>query len=662
MATEKNYRKTSTVEMMIGGELGNPSSFLSSSSSNGVVSPSPYYDPLGLPLHDDHRFVRNSSFGRASLPSEHSPSSSSSNGLFSYYDDGYPPFSAAFEDTPMHQTRTKTTTNRSSINGQWSNSNPINAYSDHDEVDDLGLSEIFYRMNIGDNKQEGRTKTRGFGMERDGFLLEDFDGFNVDMRLGQECYYVGDSRNSQMGCYSREVESMDPFARPFFADESDFVWSQSHGLDSNGGMGLRGGSLSPEVVQLMNLALNLNTPLRTKQNLRGRRGDLEGFSCEDSFIIEEKCLRKNSHNGHVRIPNVRDRSFGLVDCPSSYGGCYENGYGWSGELPFGSQPRYSSLLGTTDYMLMLAKDQDGCRHLQKLVDYGTYQDVQIIFRNVSNHVVELSTDPYGNYLVQKLLDVVSELQKWHIVRKMVWRPGQLVSISLNSYGTRVVQKLIETVKDTSLLSSVISALKPGFLELTMDLNGNHVLQRCLQCLSSEENTFIFDDAAENCVAMGTHKNGCCMLQKCIEHSTGNFRNKLVKEVLKNASLLAEDPYGNFVVQFLMEHIPSATAKLIPQFKDNFARLSMHKASSHVVEKFLKYFQYSHKIIVDELIKFGPFESLLQDPFANYVISTALDCTKGSVNRSLVQKIRSFLRTVPPGPYCKKIFSHPLVNN
>lgn len=54
----------------------------------------------------------------------------------------------------------------------------------------------------------------------------------------------------------------------------------------------------------------------------------------------------------------------------------------------------------------------------------------------------------------------------------------------------MVQKLIETVKDTSLLSSVISALKPGFLELTMDLNGNHVLQRCLQCLSSEENAVI----------------------------------------------------------------------------------------------------------------------------------------------------------------------------
>lgn len=53
--------------------------------------------------------------------------------------------------------------------------------------------------------------------------------------------------------------------------------------------------------------------------------------------------------------------------------------------------------------------------------------------------------------------------------------------------TRVVQKLIETLKGRREISLVMAALQPGFLDLIKDLNGNHVIKRCLQCLSNEDN-------------------------------------------------------------------------------------------------------------------------------------------------------------------------------
>lgn len=60
---------------------------------------------------------------------------------------------------------------------------------------------------------------------------------------------------------------------------------------------------------------------------------------------------------------------------------------------------------------------------------------------------------------------------------------------------------------------------------------NHLLQ------------FIFDAAVRFCVEIGTEKNGCCVLQRCIEHSTGIYQDMLVAEISKNAFLLAQDPYG-----------------------------------------------------------------------------------------------------------------------
>lgn len=50
-----------------------------------------------------------------------------------------------------------------------------------------------------------------------------------------------------------------------------------------------------------------------------------------------------------------------------------------------------------------------------------------------------------------------------------------------------MQRLIETLKTRQQISSVILALKPGVLDLVKDQNGNHVIQRCLNLLSNEDN-------------------------------------------------------------------------------------------------------------------------------------------------------------------------------
>jgi hypothetical protein len=54
------------------------------------------------------------------------------------------------------------------------------------------------------------------------------------------------------------------------------------------------------------------------------------------------------------------------------------------------------------------------------------------------------------------------------------------------YRTRAVQKLIETLKSPEQVAMVIKALADGVVELIKDLNGNHVVQRCLQKLSHED--------------------------------------------------------------------------------------------------------------------------------------------------------------------------------
>ncbi|KAK3150727.1 hypothetical protein QOZ80_3AG0236890 [Eleusine coracana subsp. coracana] len=317
--------------------------------------------------------------------------------------------------------------------------------------------------------------------------------------------------------------------------------------------------------------------------------------------------------------------------------------------------RYENMVGVKGYIYFMAKDQNGCRFLQQKFEEGK-NHVDVIFEGIIDHIAELMINSFANYLVQKMLDVCDEEQRLRIIVVLTEDPVKLLKISLNTHGTRAVQKLIETVRSRKQIALIISALQPGFMHLVNDLNGNHVIQKCLTNFGAEENKFVFEAAATHCFEMAIHRHGCCVLQRCISSARGGYQAKLIVEVCAHGFELAQDPFGNYVVQYVLElKIPSANAHLASQFKGRYVYLSKQKVSSNVVEKCLKFFLDNDKaVIVHELIKGSHFEQLLQDPYANYVIYTALLHTRGPVNNDLVEAIRPHEEALRTSPCCKRI--------
>ena len=62
-------------------------------------------------------------------------------------------------------------------------------------------------------------------------------------------------------------------------------------------------------------------------------------------------------------------------------------------------------------VMAVAKDQNGCRFLQRKFDEGGAAAIQAVLPEVLEHLIELMMDPFGNYLIQKLLDRCSEEQR-----------------------------------------------------------------------------------------------------------------------------------------------------------------------------------------------------------------------------------------------------------
>ncbi|KAI3826575.1 hypothetical protein L1987_00623 [Smallanthus sonchifolius] len=363
------------------------------------------------------------------------------------------------------------------------------------------------------------------------------------------------------------------------------------------------------------------------------------------------------HGSNQKVPErILTRSRGLNRDPL---GCLKFG-SFDRKDPVSSvvkQPSHKSDdLG--DRIYCMAKDQQGCRSLQKKFSEGTREDLENIFREVIVHIIELMTDPFGNYLVQKLLDVCDKHQHMQILRVITRKPGDLVRISCDMHGTRAVQKVVETLKTREQCSMIVSALKPSIIGLMKNMNGNHVAQRFLQYLKPEFNEFLFEAATVKCMELATDRHGCCVLQKCLSHSDGEPRGRLVREITSNALILSQDPYGNYVVQYVFElPVPWTTSAILDQLEGNYGDLAMQKYSSNVVEKCLKYAREECRVcIVNELMNNPRLDQIMLDPYGNYVIQAALRSSKGALREALVEAIKPHVPTLRTSPYGKKVLS------
>ena len=90
-------------------------------------------------------------------------------------------------------------------------------------------------------------------------------------------------------------------------------------------------------------------------------------------------------------------------------------------------------------------------------------------------------------------------------------------------------------------------MKDRIKEMSEDINGNHVIQKILQCWASEHNQFLYDAMERQCVEVACHKHGCCIMQKCIDAANEEQKKSLTKCIAKNTLIFVKNPFGNYVV-------------------------------------------------------------------------------------------------------------------
>ncbi|KAF1990568.1 hypothetical protein K402DRAFT_417356 [Aulographum hederae CBS 113979] len=390
------------------------------------------------------------------------------------------------------------------------------------------------------------------------------------------------------------------------------------GMNNNGGFGMQSNPQSPPVWNNASQALQLYGQPQQQVAQYNPYGSNQPLRDSQARVIRERRMQNEGENQRI-------------------------------------QDQFNNITSLAGHVYNLCKDQHGCRFLQKKLEEHNEDVTYIIFQETQHYVVELMTDPFGNYLCQKLLEFTNDDQRTALVHNAA---PEMVKIALNQHGTRALQKMIEFISTPEQIGMVIQALNTNVVSLIQDLNGNHVIQKCLNHLKDQDIQFILDAVAEQCVTVGTHRHGCCVIQRCIDHANGEQKDQLIAEITNKAFVLVQDPFGNYVVQYILD-LPNRqyTAPVCNMFRGSICSLSKQKFSSNVMEKCIRVADDDIKrMMIHELMQPNEIEKLIKDNYANYVIQTAMEHAPADTKLQLHDAIRPILPQIRGTPCGRRLMS------
>lgn len=278
----------------------------------------------------------------------------------------------------------------------------------------------------------------------------------------------------------------------------------------------------------------------------------------------------------------------------------------------------------------LIKEQNGSRYLQKKlindVQFANESFFKFLTTEFSeNEFIDLICDQFGNYLFQSLL---SSLSFNNLVTFTSLIKNHLYDICINNYGTRVIQRYISIIANKDvLLKSFINILQPLILKLLNESHGNHIIQKFLEEVKTEENKIFLNKIIQNHFnKIATHKFGCCTIQKFLAESLPQEKRKNFELVKKNIPHIITSQYGSYIFQYIIEK-EDIEFKLIvlKQILPNILKICKTKYSSNAIEKCFEFnCQEIQKLIIDTICENDKnIKELIMDPFGNYIIQKAL---------------------------------------
>jgi hypothetical protein len=158
-------------------------------------------------------------------------------------------------------------------------------------------------------------------------------------------------------------------------------------------------------------------------------------------------------------------------------------------------------------------DQVMSRFMQRKISCGKHTDLDAIYNDLFPHILRLSDDNFGNYVVQELIKKCSYKRRVELSLQL---KTHIVRLSQQISGCRVVQRLLVEMSDPSTRDWILEELLVDIVPLMMNQNGNHVIQKLIQKSSTRTAGYIFNAVRKHIYPLAVHCYGCRVIQSLLD--------------------------------------------------------------------------------------------------------------------------------------------------
>lgn len=131
----------------------------------------------------------------------------------------------------------------------------------------------------------------------------------------------------------------------------------------------------------------------------------------------------------------------------------------------------------------LCKDKHGCCVIQKCIEAGSNEQKEKLFILSNTHCEELISDQFGNYVIQFVVGINSEIINKYIVNIIM---KNLVLLCKEKYASNVIEKFLYNKSSYSkIVLDTIRKDENLVHELILDQYGNYIVQRILMIIIGE---------------------------------------------------------------------------------------------------------------------------------------------------------------------------------
>uniref|UniRef100_A0A0D3H4C2 PUM-HD domain-containing protein n=1 Tax=Oryza barthii TaxID=65489 RepID=A0A0D3H4C2_9ORYZ len=302
------------------------------------------------------------------------------------------------------------------------------------------------------------------------------------------------------------------------------------------------------------------------------------------------------------------------------------------------------LINIKGHVPAFSADAFGSRFIQHKLERATPTELLTVYEEIVPYTCMLAIDVFANYL----FGYGPTLYRRELIGKLI---GRVVALSLHMYGCRVIQKAFE-VSDMDQRIEMANELGRKLMQCVYDKNGNHVVQKCLQCVPPQYIKLIHASFCGKAAMLSTHPYGCRLIQRVLEWCDDlEILKELISEIVEGGLELAVDQFGNYLVQYVVEHGgESVRAMIVMRLKGLMVMLSYQKYGSNVMEKCLTIGSIHDRLIIAADIA-GASEDqviiVMVNEHGNYVIQKMLETAAAEWVVDLIVIIvnRNFFRLI-----------------